>query len=110
MPLVLTSNAIITCAHEGVVAVLPHQEKVSIGGGFVICEGDLEAAPIAGCTQVAPGTKPCTTVVEWLPVSFSEHVLVQGRPVHLQTSIGTTDGVPPATVLVVFAGQETVQG
>lgn len=110
MALVLTSNAIITCAHAGVVLVQPRQEKVSIEGGFVICEGDLELAAIAGCTQISPTTKPCTTVLEWLPASFSEHVLVQGRPVHLQTSIGTTDGVPPATVFVTFPGQLKVQG
>jgi hypothetical protein len=110
MAFVLTSNAIITCIHGGKVLVIPRQEKVSIQGAPVICMGDLEAAPITGCAQNGPGIKPCTTVLDWLPESFSEVVSVQGCPVHLQTSIGNTDGVPPGTVFVAYAGQEIVQG
>lgn len=110
MALVLNSNAIIACPHGGLVLVEPRQQQVSIAGCPVICAGDLEPAEIVGCTQISPSTKPCTTVLAWLPVSFSERVFVQGRPVHLQTSVGTTDGFPPATVSVVSAGQEIVEG
>ena len=35
--------------------MVPRQEKVSIDGGFVLCEGDLVLAPIAGC---APRSVP----------------------------------------------------
>jgi hypothetical protein len=109
--LVLTSNAVIVCDHGGKVTVLPHQEKVTIQGGLVLCLGDLIEAPIAGCTQVAPGTKPCTTVLPAppLPGSVSANVSIDGSPVHLEGFTALTDGVPPASVNVLFAGQALVQ-
>jgi hypothetical protein len=110
MPPVLTSNAVITCTHGGQVTLLPRQEKVSIDGGFVLCEGDLVLAPIAGCAQVGPGLVPCTLIVSTLPGSTSLKVMVGGRPVHVQVPIiGITNGVPPGQALVAFAGQTTVQ-
>ena len=112
MALVLTSEAVIMCAHLGKVTVIPHQEKVSIQGGFVLCQGDLEQAPIVGCTQDAPGTKPCTTVLPFAPipgVSVSANMMINGNPVHLQGFVAPTDGAPPATVTVLSPGQELVQ-
>jgi hypothetical protein len=100
------------CPHGGKVTVIPHQTKVSIQGGLVICFGDLEEAPIVGCTQLAPGTKPCTTVLPAPPlpaVSVSAHMLIGGNPVHLQGFTAMTDGAPPGMVTVLFAGQELVQ-
>lgn len=111
MPFVLTTNAVITCPHGGVVTLIPKQQVVSIQGGFVLCFGDLVGAPIVGCPQIGPGIKPCTTVLATLPGSVAPKVLVAGRPVHLQMPMpASTDGVPPGmTLLVTFAGQSLVQ-
>jgi hypothetical protein len=110
MPPVVTSNAVITCTHGGHVTLLPRQEKVSIDGGFVLCEGDLIGAPIVGCAQIGPGLVPCTVIVSTLPGSTSLKVMVSGRPVHVQVPIiGVTNGVPPGQALVEFAGQVLVE-
>lgn len=109
VPFLLTTNAVITCVHGGVVTLLPKQEVVSIEGGFVLCLGDLEGAPIVGCPQAGPGIKPCTTVLAPLPGSFAPNVLVAGRPAHWQPFTAVTDGVPPGMVLVTFPGQQLVQ-
>ena len=110
MPLVVTTNATIMCAHGGQVTLIPKQTQVLAGGGPVLCEGDLSGAPILGCLQPpSPGTKPCTMVVSTLPGSASLTVFAAGRPVLLQTLQGLTDGVPPGTLMVVNPGQATVQ-
>ncbi len=90
--------------------MLPRQEKVSIDGGFVLCEGDLLLAPIAGCAQIGPGLVPCTLIAETLPGSTSLTVMVGGRPVHVQLPIiGITNGNPPGQAIVEFAGQTLVE-
>jgi hypothetical protein len=83
--------------------------KVSIDGATVLCVGDLLGAPIVGCTQAASGTKPCTVVGPPMPGSWSLNVSIDGRPVHIDTFTAPTDGAPPGTVAVVFAGQGKVQ-
>jgi hypothetical protein len=110
VPFVLTTNAVITCPHGGVVSLIPKQQVVSIQGGFVVCFGDLVGSPIAGCPQAGPGIKPCTTVLA-VPGSIAPKVLVGGKPVHVQMPMpATTDGVPPGMMLLVsFAGQSLVQ-
>jgi hypothetical protein len=110
MPLILTTNATIMCDHGGqVMPILPRQGQVSVDGGFVLRLSDLVGATIVGCPQAGPGIKPCTTVMAPLPGSFAPTVLVGGEQVLLQTMIAATDGVPPATVAVTSAGQESVQ-
>jgi hypothetical protein len=44
-----------------------------------------------------------------MPGGSAPRVAAGGMPVHLDTLMGMTDGVPPGTVSVVFAGQTTVQ-
>jgi len=110
MGFVLTSEAVIMCAHGGNVQLIPHQEKVTIQGAPVLCLGDLLAAPIVGCpVVVSPTTKPCTTVAAPLPGSVSTTMFIEGMPVHLDSFTAATDGVPPAIVSVASAGQEIVQ-
>ncbi|MGZ4231849.1 MAG: hypothetical protein ACXVVQ_10525 [Solirubrobacteraceae bacterium] len=110
MPPIVTSNASIMCMHGGQVTLIPKQTRVVIQGGAVLCEGDLIGAPIVGCAQApSPGTKPCTTVVSTLPGSTSLKVLVGGRPAHVATLQGITDGVPPGTLIVANPGQASVQ-
>ena len=110
MPPIVTSNASIMCMHGGQVTLIPKQTQVLIQGGAVLCEGDLVGAPIVGCAQApSPGTKPCTTVVSTLPGSTSLKVLVGGRPAHVATLQGITDGVPPGNLIVANPGQASVQ-
>jgi hypothetical protein len=109
MPFVLTSAARLACVHGGQVTVPPLPGPVSIDGATVLCMGDIVGAPIVGCTQLAPGTKPCTTVGAPLPGSCSPTVSVAGRPVYLDTFTASTDGSPPGMVSVLFPGQGKVQ-
>src|SRR5690348_12064898 len=109
MPPIVTSNATIMCVHGGQVTLIPKQTQVVIQGGAVLCEGDLVGAPIIGCAQPpSPGTKPCTMVVSTLPGGSVPTVLAGGRPVHIATLTGMTDGVPPGVIQVVSPGQMTV--
>jgi hypothetical protein len=111
VPLILTAQARVMCAHGGQVMLIPRQGVVTIRGAPVMCVPDVIGAPIVGCAQPpTPTTKPCTTVVSALPGSWSLTVLVGGKPVYLQTLTGMTDGVPPAPITVVYPGQELVQG
>jgi hypothetical protein len=83
---------------------------VLLGGAVVLCVPDLVGAPIVGCTlPPTPATKPCTTVVQALPGSWSLKVTAGGRPPYLATLTGLTDSVPPATIAVVSPGQVIVQ-
>lgn len=109
MPFLLTGSASLACVHGGQVIVPPLPGTVSIEGAPVLCMGDLVGAPIVGCSQVAPGTKPCTTVGAPLPGSCSPNVSIDGRAVYLDTFTASTDGAPPGTVFVQFAGQGSVQ-
>jgi predicted cobalt transporter CbtA len=111
MPPIVTSNAVIMCAHGGQVTLIPKQTQVMIQGGAVLCEPDLVGAPIVGCAQPpSPSTKPCTMVVSTLPGSTSLKVIVGGRPAYVATLNGLTDGVPPGALIVTSPGQMTVQG
>jgi hypothetical protein len=101
---------VITCAHGGQVKPIPGQMKVLIGGAPVLCVPDMVGAPIVGCAlPPTPATKPCTTVVQAMPGSWSLKVSVGGRPAYLSTLVGLTDGVPPSPVLVMYPGQVIVQ-
>jgi hypothetical protein len=111
MPPVVTSNAVIMCAHGGQVTLIPKQTQVTIQGGPVLCEPDLVGAPIVGCAQPpSPSTKPCTMVVSTLPGSSSMKVMVGGRPAYVSTLNGITDGVPPGALIVASPGQTVAQG
>jgi hypothetical protein len=110
MSLVITTNSTIICAHGGQVTLMPKQTTVTIKGGSVLRETDIMGAPIVGCAQApSTNTKPCTTVVSTMPGGSAPKVTIQGMPVHLQTVMGMTDGVPPGTISVVNPGQTTVQ-
>lgn len=109
MGLVLTTNARIVCAHGGQVTLLGRQTNVTAQGAPVLRETDLIGAPIIGCTQPpSVSSKPCTTVVSVMPGGSAAKVAVVGMPAHLDSLVGMTDGVPPGTVSVLFAGQTTV--
>jgi hypothetical protein len=108
---ILTSQAIVMCAHGGQVLLVPRQGTVLIQGAPVMCGSDLNGAPIVGCAQPpTPATKPCTTVVATLPGSWSPKVMIGGLPAYVATLAGQTDGVPPSPLMVVYPGQTLVQG
>jgi hypothetical protein len=110
VPFVLTTNAVIMCPHGGRVTLAPRQTTVQIQGGTVLCEGDLIGQPVVGCAQPpTPTSKPCLVVLSTLPGSSSPKVAVGGRPVHLASLTGLTDGIPPGMVTVVNPGQTVVQ-
>ena len=111
MPLLITTNATIMCAHGGRVQLIPKQTTVHAGGAPVLRETDLIGAPILGCAQPpSPGSKPCTAVVSTIPMSGTAvKVLVAGLNAHTQTVMGMTDGVPPGTIQVIDPGQQKVQ-
>jgi hypothetical protein len=110
MPPILTSQAVVMCAHGGQVRPIPGQMQVTIQGAPVLCVPDLLGAPIVGCTQPPTlATKPCTVVAATLPGSWSLKVTVGGRPLYLATLSGLTDGVPPSPLVVTYPGQVTVQ-
>lgn len=106
----LTLEAILHCDHQlGLVGLVAQQQFVRIAGVPVLVETDPEQRPIAGCPNVGPTIKPCTTT---LPVQqgYSGLLRIGGRRVCLDTVTGLTDGTPPGTVKyqVRFAGQELV--
>ena len=108
MPFVVNLNATILCAHGGKVTLMPRQTTVTAGGAAVMALGDIMGSPIAGCGQMSATTKPCTTVVATIG-GISPKVTAGGKPVHVDSLSGTTDGVPPGTIMVVTAGQTSVQ-
>lgn len=90
--------------------LVPRQTTVTVQGAPVLRETDLMGAPIVGCAQPPTvSSKPCTTVVSVLPGGSAPKVAAGSMPVHLDSLSGMTDGVPPGTVSVIFAGQTTVQ-
>lgn len=110
MGFVVTTNARIVCAHGGQVTLIPKQTTVTVAGAPVLRESDIMGSPIVGCAQPpSVSTKPCTLVVSILPGGSAPTVSAGGMPVHLDSLSGMTDGVPPGTVMVVSAGQTTVQ-
>jgi hypothetical protein len=110
MTLFLTEAAVLQCAHGGRVQVTARDRRTTAGGSPLLCEPDLEGAPITGCAQPAStSTKPCTTLVKTMPVSSSQRITAGGRNVYLATLTGLTDGVPPAPVTVTSAGQTSTR-
>lgn len=107
---VITQDAIVACDHQnGLVALAPSQTLVYINGRNVLVEPDPVGKPIAGCPNVGPTIKPCTTT---LPVSagYSDLARVDGRRICLDGVTGLTDGMPPGSVKysVKTSGQNLV--
>ena|SRR5688572_18311086 len=94
----LTVDALVVCAHElGRVGLSASQSWLTISGRPVLVEPDPEGRPIAGCPNVGPTIKPCTTTLK-AQVGYSALVRVGGRSVVLESLSGLTDGTPPGVV------------
>jgi len=107
---VLTNAAFITCDHAtGVVTNISSQSLVRIDGGLVLVGNDPAGKPIAGCSNIGPTIKPCTSTLA-VEQGKSSFVSIDGTPVCLDTVVGGTDGTPPSATKyrVRFAGQVLV--
>ena len=95
MPAVVTATSMVTCAHEGKVAVTG-VPKLTVGGSPVVVAAGVVGQPIAGCSIVPPPATnaPCTLVLGPLinPPSLATKLFVSGNPVVLATLQGTTNG------------------
>lgn len=109
--LLLTQDAVLKCAHAGVVNNTTSQPFVTVGGRLVLVEPDPQSRSIGGCPNMGPTIKPCTNT---LPVrgGYSTFVKVSGHAVCLDTVWGLTDGTPPGAVeyTVASPGQSFVSG
>ncbi|MFP2934312.1 hypothetical protein ACLESO_56175 [Pyxidicoccus sp. 3LG] len=95
---VLTVDALVVCAHElGKVGLVNSQSWVTVEGRPVLVRADPEGRPIAGCPNIGPTIKPCTSTLA-VQQGYSTLVTIDGKPVVLDSLSGLTDGTPPGTV------------
>lgn len=87
MTRVVNTNATILCSHGGRVVLEAMQHVVEAQGSLVLREGDLVGRPIVGCGK---SKRKCTRVLS--ATGVNPNVIVAGRPVHLETLTGTTNG------------------
>jgi hypothetical protein len=109
--LVLTEDAVLKCAHGGVVRLDPQQHWLTIEGRVVLVEGDPLGRPIAACPHATPLTPPCArTVSVDKDASYSAWVSIDGLRVCLDTTTGATDWSRLGTIpySVNSPGQELV--
>jgi len=100
---VLSTAAVLPCAHGGQARVASVSPRVRVGGTPVLLAG--APAPVAGCANPPP-PGPCVTA------QFSTaavRVRVQGRPVLLRSSLAVC--APTGTALLPpVPGQVRVRG
>jgi hypothetical protein len=84
---------------------------VTVQGRPVLVRADPEGRPIAGCPNIGPTIKPCTTTLA-VQKGYSDFIRIDGRPVCLDSVTGLTDGTPPGVVKykVNVPGQTWVGG
>jgi hypothetical protein len=107
---VLTEDARLICKHiNGVVGIVPTQTLVTVEGRRLLVEDNPEQRPIAGCPNIGPTIKPCTTTLR-VQKGYSEWIRIEDNPLCLDAVTGLTDGTPPCTVdyIVQRPGQEWV--
>lgn len=107
MPNVLTTGTSVTCGHQGKVST-NGTAKLTVNGQNVLLRSGVEGqsvknnppADLDSCTTKKTNTtSPCAAV---LSVSTGEatKLKVGGKPVLLDTLMGTTNGNPPGTLSV----------
>ena len=97
--LVLTKDALLTCAHGGVVGIVASQDWVTIGGSAALVEPDPLNRPIAACPMMTPTTPPCLlTVSVDEKASYSAFVTIDGHRLCLDGATGRTDWSKLSTV------------
>jgi hypothetical protein len=115
MDYVLTTAASVSCDHPptgGGAATLTATQAVLKVAGDAVLVGTLAGAPInpMNCAQQPPpaGNKPCSSVITQ-SVGTSRVLKVNGAPVLLETSQGTTDGTPTNSWSAKEAGQTVLR-
>lgn len=106
----LNLKAVLHCDHQsGLVGLVAQQQFVRIAGSPVLVEADPAQRPIAGCPNVGPTIKPCTSTLA-VQQGYSGLLRIGGRRICLDGVTGLTDGTPPGTVKyqVRYAGQDFV--
>ena len=109
--LAITRDAVLKCAHGGVVHFDPQQEWVTIEGRAILVEGDPLGRRIWACPQATPVNPPCRRTISVNEAkSYSAMVRIDGKRICMDTITGTTDwsllSVIPFTALE--AGQQLV--
>ncbi|WP_432826871.1 hypothetical protein [Dactylosporangium sp. CA-092794] len=94
---VVNLAADVRCGHDGRVGNVASQHWVRIGGSEVLVAADPEGRTLAGCPNVGPTVKPCTTTLA-VAAGYSGWVRVGGAAVVLSNLDGLTDGTVPGTV------------
>lgn len=106
----LTVDADVRCEHPGgFVDVISSQSLVRVEGRPVVVGQDPVGRPIAGCPNLSPATKPCTTTLQ-MSSGPSGFVRIQNRRVVRADLVGLTDGTPQGGVAyrVADPGQQLV--
>src|SRR3954451_17133264 len=92
---VLTTGAILKCAHAGT-GKPASSAKLSVGGIPVVARTGVPGTALAGCTQqpstAQPNNVPCAAVSTATGQSLK--LTVGGQPVALKSLTGTTNGAP----------------
>jgi hypothetical protein len=107
----LTEDAVLICAHRGIVRIEPTQTLVTIADRRVLVEKDPEGKDIDRCPNRGPTIKKCGKTLR-VRVGYSTFIRIDGRRVCLDNVKGHTNGTPPGTVnyFVREPGQELVAG
>ncbi len=100
MSFALTENSKLVCAHQGQVQLTASQSRLTVSGGKVLVEGDLNSAPVSACTTTPtapppPGTPvstKCLTVTSTIN-GVAAKLKIQGKGALLDNIQGTTDGI-----------------
>ncbi|WP_426513863.1 hypothetical protein ACPPVO_26570 [Dactylosporangium sp. McL0621] len=93
----VTLAAVVRCGHDGRVQNAASQTWVRAAGRPVLVDADPERRPIAGCPNIGPTMKPCTTTLA-VSAGYSSWLRIDGRRIVLSNLDGLTDGTVPGTV------------
>jgi hypothetical protein len=95
VPKYLTLAAIVQCAHQGMLQFPPDPScSLTVGGSEILLRQTFLKTPIAGCTWVGPGKKPCTKVLS-LDSGAADEIEISGDVPVLENLRFTTDGNGP---------------
>jgi len=103
------TSASIKCGHDGKVENVPSQRWVHVQTYPVLVHDDPRGRRVAGCPNIGPTMKPCTTTLR-VAQGYSSFIRVDGEAVVLSNLDGLTDGTVPGTVhyTVRDSGQDFV--
>lgn len=88
----ITEDAVLKCAHGGVVRIEPQQRWVTIEGRAILVEGDPLDRAISACPQATPVNPPCRrTISVDEGKSYSSLVRIGKKRVCMDTATGTTN-------------------